>query len=108
MKSMYLYIFTGREEFNEDIAKRLQKTLEEFNLEVTEDPSLAELVITTPEYCRIFHGVPILVLTDSIDSFLEVENAIEWTPIPITDDDFLRLEFRLIGVTDTIRYGHDV
>ncbi len=107
MRTLKIQVFTGRSSFDDLIANRLQKVLEEYTLEVTEDPTLADIAISTPDYCSLFPDMPILVLTDSADLFLEVDNAVEWTPVPITDDDFLRLEFRLLGIVHTYRLDDD-
>ena len=108
MKQVKVRFFTGREEFNMEIAKRLLGVLASYDIVVTDNIDDADIGVCTPEYCRLFEKIPIVVLTDSVDSFFEVGNAVEWTPIPITDDDFLRLEFRLIGVAHAVQLDDDV
>ena len=103
MNTVKAYVYTGRTDINKDISNYLLPQVTGFAIDFITDPIEADVVITLPEYIQLFIGYPILALTDSRDSFEEYESVVEYTPFPISTDDFTRLEFRLIGVAADIR-----
>lgn len=103
MRDVKIFIFTGSSVVDHDISKVLEHSLKGFAISFTTDILEAELVITTPDFRHKGDPLPVLLLTDSISTYQECENAVDFSPFPVTEDDILRLEFRIIGAIDNLR-----
>jgi len=103
MKTVTVHIYTGKTRLNADLSKLLAPSLLGFAVEFTKKAKKADIVVTIPEYLKLFPNTPLLALSDNRDVFDDFENVIDYTPFPISDDDFLRLEFRIIGAAADVR-----
>ena len=97
------HIYTGLQEATNNIIKALKTRLLGFAIELISDPLDADIIVTRPEYIHYYTDYAILVLTDSSDSFDSYENVVDYSPFPLTDDDYSRLEFRLVTTANSIR-----
>ena len=101
MKTIRVLVHTGSEDADALIIDKLQPLLGSSGVEFSE--LLYDVVITLPEYILRFNDTPALVLTDDMDIIQTHANALDYTPIPISEDDYLRIEFRLLGIIHTLR-----
>lgn len=98
-------IYTGRTSFNEKISQAIKFNLESFDSELGEEALGADVVVCLPEYIKLFPKANILVLSDDMDIVVENDNIIDLTPIPVSEDDYSRLEWKLIRILDSMTDG---
>ena len=98
-----VFVDTGDLVFDAKITKYLTSIIIGFGAVVTEDPIDADIIITTPDFIKSYSGYMILLLTDNIEYMKSDDDVVEFTPVPITSDDYSRLEFRLLSLLSRVR-----
>ena len=101
MNKLTVYVHTGNSQINEDIANFLAPQLALHNISFISDDVEAD--VTRPEYLMAFNGFAILALTDDSTVQEEYEEVLDYSPFPVTADDFKRIEFRLLSIADGLR-----
>ena len=103
MNKLTVYVHTGSSQVNKDIGNFLSPQLALYGISFTTDDVEADIIITRPEYLMAFNGFAILALTDDATVQEEYEAVLDYSPFPVTTDDFLRIEFRLLAIADGLR-----
>ena len=108
MRPLTIAFFTGRTEVNKRIGNVLSAVLKGFAIDVVDAVDDVDILVCTPEFISNFQDKIVLALTDSADHLTEHDCVVEYTPFPITEDDYERLEWRIITVAQNLRYDDDI
>jgi len=104
MKPLLVYVNTGGSELNGSIASTLEDTLASYDISFTNIEDVADISIASPAtLSQVSLMIPTLVLTDDKDVLRLHENVVDYSPVPIAYDDYLRIEHRLLGIAYDIR-----
>lgn len=96
-------IQTGRKDCNKKIARLLTPVLSSLDTTFTNKVDKnVQIVVCTPEQLSLYSDKLVVILSDDINYLHENDNVVSITPIPLTDADFQRLEWKLIGVVDNL------
>jgi len=93
-------IHTGNHEFDEVLTDRLSLSTKPFDAEIVDFSDEADIVVCLPDLIHLFSAKILLVLTDDVNYLLENDHVLDIAPVPVTENDFLRLEWKFVRVLD--------
>lgn len=96
-------LVTGNPVTDIEFTNNLKPLVKNYKIEFI-DEGLADLIITSPELLYLYAGTDILLLSDDFNLFNENDNVVEIAPIPLSDNDYQRLSWKLINVFDNTTY----
>jgi len=97
---MEIYVHTGRKSFSNKIANYLAPRT---GYTFVSEAKQATVVVCSPDYVKTFQDNLMLVLSDDINIMIENDTVIDVVPIPLTDDDYVRLEWKLAKIVDDLQ-----
>lgn len=101
---MNVIVHTGDESFNDLISSRIFPNLLGLNACFISQVEDAQVVITIPELlsdcCK---DQLIILLTDDINYLTENDQVADIAPVPISNQDFEKIEWKLIRILDSLQ-----
>ena len=102
MKVINILISVGDQAVENTILINTEGYLNIYDIYYTAELEDADMVICTVEQAPRFPRMPLLLLTDSKDTLETFETALEYSPFPVVDDDYRRLEWRIQSLVDLL------
>jgi hypothetical protein len=104
MTPLYIFLNTGNEELDEAIIQHLSVPLMGYGLYFTPEQPSSHILVLAPQFIKeLDMGRPILALSDSSATLHLHDSVVNYTPMPVTEDDLLRLEYRIIAIGNDLR-----
>lgn len=98
-------IRTGSQVFDDRIVSFLRPSLTRLEVSFEEDVKVATIVVCLPEQISLYDKKFMVVLSDDLNLLVEHDNIVEIVPVPVVEDDFRRLEWKLVFLIDLILDG---